>query len=124
MHNSRLVFGGKLAAELGESSVFCRWAEEAQADGRLRRICDHKVEVEEAKLPRNMLLSNDAHVIALAIAGRARLLYSKDRKLGIDFKNPKLLSKPRGRLLPTANTERARRDRDRLLRDTRLCSNR
>jgi len=42
--------------------------------------------------------SNDAHVIALARAAKARVLVSDDRDLFRDFKNPRLLNNPRGKV--------------------------
>ena len=38
------------------------------------------------------LRSNDAHVLALARASRARLLYTGDRRLIADFKNARIIS--------------------------------
>ena len=44
------------------------------------------------------LLSNDAHILALAIESRARLLYTGDKDLMEDFTNPHLISKPKGKV--------------------------
>lgn len=42
--------------------------------------------------------SNDAHVLALARASRARLLYTGDNKLEADFKNDQIISGPRRKI--------------------------
>ena len=42
--------------------------------------------------------SDDYHILALARASGARILYTKDSKLIDDFKNKKLIDKPRGKI--------------------------
>ena len=45
--------------------------------------------------------SNDQHVILLAVAGDARLLYSNDKDLHADFRSPSIIDNPRGRVYST-----------------------
>ena len=52
------------------------------------------------------LCSNDAHVLALARAGRARLLYTGDDKLKADFKDAAIIAGPRGKIYSGAKTSR------------------
>ena len=48
------------------------------------------------------LRSNDPHVLALARWTRVRLLYTGDANLIADFKNKKLIDRPRGKVYSTA----------------------
>ena len=45
-------------------------------------------------------MSNDFHIIALAQLAGARMLYSRDRELHQDFRNSKLVDRPRGKVYP------------------------
>ena len=47
------------------------------------------------------LKSDDPHIIALALVNGARLLYSNDLALQKDFRNAKLVSKPKGKIYTT-----------------------
>ncbi len=125
--DARLVVGGKLWEELNKHRKFEKWAVEAQRSRRVRRYSDDAIATEEGDLP-TALRSNDPHVIALARTSRARVLYSKDKKLGEDFRDPKLVPKPKGRLLPTGDSANASASRkellQKLLRPSNLCPNR
>ena len=67
--------------------------------GRARRIPAHSFVGDERRLRRQGgLRSNDVHVIALARASGARLFYTGDRRLMKDFKDPRFVRKPRGRI--------------------------
>ena len=46
--------------------------------------------------------SNDWHVLALARATRVRLLYTNDLKLIADFRDKRLIDRPRGKVYSTA----------------------
>lgn len=48
----------------------------------------------------NSLRSNDEHVLALALVSGARLLVAHDRRLRRDFRNPSIISGPRGNVYP------------------------
>ena len=50
-----------------------------------------------------LLKSDDAHVLALARASGARLLYTGDADLIEDFKNKRLIDRPRGRIYSRAS---------------------
>ena len=52
------------------------------------------------------LRSNDAHVLALARASRARLLYTGDKDLQADFKDGQIISDPRGKIYSRAKNRR------------------
>ncbi len=121
---ARLVAGGQLREEMRNANRFKKWAEEAQKDGRLREISSRKVETEQSALPHDHVRSNDLHVIALARASGARILYSKDRKLQDDFKDPRLVDKPEGILLPPGESRNASRMRHQVLNRRELCPNR
>ncbi len=95
----KLVYstGGKFATE-----VLRRQRQrllEYDRAGRARRIPAHSFVADERRLRRQGgLRSNDAHVIALARASGARLLYTGDRRLMQDFRDPRFVQKPRGRI--------------------------
>lgn len=52
------------------------------------------------------LASNDPHILALARASGARLLYTADKDLIADFKNPRIVSHPRGKVYSGAANAR------------------
>ena len=53
-----------------------------------------------------MCTSNDVHVLALALVSGARLLYTNDAALIMDFKNSKVIANPRGKVYTTSKTVR------------------
>ena len=64
--------------------------------GRARRVRLHEFEDEKlALLKRTDLVSNDAHALALAREKGARILYTADKNLMKDFKNPQIIRQPR-----------------------------
>lgn len=67
--------------------------------GRAKRIPIEQYGDDVRKLQDSgRLRSNDAHVLALARASGARLLYTGDTKLMDDFRDKALIDKPRGRI--------------------------
>jgi len=97
--DGKLVFGGRLAAELSKVSSVCNLLTELHRNGRAIRKSDAAVMAEERTVMAMALCgSNDAHVIALARVSGARVLCSHDKKLHADFKNKKLVPNPRGRV--------------------------
>ena len=50
--------------------------------------------------------SNDPHILALARASGARLVYTGDGKLIADFKNKRLIDGPRGKIYTGASNVR------------------
>lgn len=96
-----LVAGGKLLKELLGTSVR-RGVDEAFRSGRIKRIDDQKVDALTNKLQnKGGFKSNDPHVLALAQASGARLLYSNDGDLQRDFGKKELIDRPRGKVYST-----------------------
>ena len=102
-----LVVGGKNALELTHNKNFERWFVEARRLGRrVRLIRESMIEEAEGQLG-GTVTSNDLHVIALALVSGARLLFTDDRRLRNDFRNPAVISGPDGRVYTTrGNVER------------------
>ena len=113
-----VIAGGKLLSELEQSSEdFRLWASIATVSGKLRIVSAREVDARtERILSEDACRSDDHHVIALAQVGGARLLYSNDRALHQDFRDPELVNHPRGRVFPITGS---RRDQDRMLSDRR-----
>lgn len=83
-----LVIGGKNTAELSRNSSVRRWLRGRLRANVARRIPDPDIEREERILKeRGEHKSDDVHVLALARASGARLLFSRDKDLAQDFKN-------------------------------------
>ena len=112
-----LVVGGRLRHELDKTEAFRNWRGQAILAGRVRAIDDEAVMRREAELKAADLRSNDAHVVALAQLGGARLLFSNDRELHRDFKNPALIG---GKVYSTRISNEFRDWHRRLLR-TSVC---
>ena len=107
----RLVIGGtKLRHELAGSSGqqpgsanFRKWLPAAIRLGRVSQWDDQEVDnVATALAEQGVCQSDDPHVVALARASGARLLYTVDRALQQDFTNPIIIANPRGKIYPTA----------------------
>ncbi len=117
-----LVVGGKLREELDQSRDFKNWRGQATLAGLVRRVDDDAVSRREAELRAGAdLKSNDAHVIALAQLGGARLLFSNDTALHQDFKNGVLIDD--GKVYSTLKGSDFRDSHRRLLR-RRMCPRR
>ena len=65
--------------------------------------------------------SDDPHILALAVVSGARLLYSNDRLLQHDFKNPALINQPRGKVYSTLYNAAFNQAKRRLLRNAPPC---
>ena len=92
---------GKFARELGAKAR--RQLANYGRAGRARLIAAERFADEERRLQQDeQLKSDDPHVLALALASGARLLYTGDKRLVADFKDAKLISKPRGRVYSSA----------------------
>ena len=91
-----LIVGGRLLKELSEGGLRDTLRVLDQA-GRLRRIAAAQVERIEASLTSDrQCVSNDRHVVALVIASNCNLVFTKDKNLHKDLKNPRVLrSRPR-----------------------------
>lgn len=92
-----VALGGKLTKELSKTKLkdlLLEWVR----SGRAKRIDDHELTAEEARLEALGLASNDSHVLALAIKSNCKLLYSADDNLITDFKNVKIIN-PKGKVV-------------------------
>lgn len=90
--NGHLVFGGENANEILGIEAATRALRELVRAGRATRVNPPEL----PKLLRKICRSNDKHIIALARESGARILYSHDQRLHVDFKNSKLIDGPRG----------------------------
>lgn len=101
-----LMIGGKILQEFNKTSYKRReikkWIRQAILAGNVREVQELKVNALTASLWDNReFKSNDPHVLALAQASGARLLYSNDKTLQRDFKNKRLIDQPRGKVYST-----------------------
>ncbi len=95
----KIVVGGKLEKELVHNhnllKLFVEWK-------RAQRLVQIKAEVIESRVEElaraRLHQSNDLHVLALALASGARVLWTDDRALQDDFRNKSLIDNPRGRV--------------------------
>ena len=95
----RIVYstGGAFAREVG-GRMRDRLLTYAQA-GRADYVpADQLADDERILAARRDLRSDDPHVLALARKTGTRLLYTGDRALMADFKNKKLIDRPRGKV--------------------------
>lgn len=97
-----LVVGGQLGEELDRVPGFRKWAYQAKLKGKpLVKISDYRMNDEVKKIEkRDDLQSDDPHIIALAQVSGARLLFSNDKNLHKDFKDPDIISN--GKIYSTA----------------------
>lgn len=120
-----IVAGGKLLSEeLGSYGNFLRWWQQAVLSGHGRHVSDVAVRKETRRLERQGgYRSNDPHVLALARVSGARLLYTNDRDLQLDFKNTQLISSPAGKIYTTLGNRNGllRKAHRNLLSRTDLC---
>ena len=97
--NGRLVDGGQLSKEFGKNKSGLRWLAGQDRAGRVIKIGKSRVRyIERQILDSHNIRSDDPHILALAFASGARLLYTKDKKLKKDFKNRNLIKKPPGKI--------------------------
>ena len=90
--------GGKFATEIGghareRLTLYARSGQAIQIDADARRFRDC-----ESSLANDGIKSDDSHVLALAWASGARLLYTGDADLMDDFKDKRFIDKPRGKV--------------------------
>ena len=116
--HGRLTYGGKNRDELRKNETFRDWSDNAVRYDRLRRVDDGVVGDETKRLihekangSKVTYRSDDPHVIALARAGGARLLFTNDAKLQRDFRNRELIHDPRGKVYTTRLDRHKRRRR-------------
>ena len=94
---ARLSYGGKLTREYLQSHAFAKHLIQLDRAGRAKKENDARVNAKTIEVEQSGLcLSNDAHIVGLALVGGARLLCSRDIDLHQDFTNPALIANPRG----------------------------
>jgi len=92
------VYGGKLAREYARMHKINRIIKELDRIGMFRKVNDTEVDSKAKELEDNKsCLSDDQHIIALALISNARLLCSNDKTLHADFTNANLM-KPAGNI--------------------------
>jgi len=109
-----LVAGGKLLSELDEFSKFRKWRKRAAAFGRITILNENNVN-EKTEQIKSHCKSDDPHIIAVALIGKARLLYSNDGDLQEDFGDSNLVNNPRGKVYSTRRGDVFTSDHRRLL---------
>ena len=120
----RLVVSRKLLAELNYENAQ-KWIQQAILAGKVRQEATDTVDEREEKLnEEGRCHSNDTHVIALAQISGARLLYSNDKDLHVDFKNKRLIDEPRGKVYSTNEDKNFTNAHEKLLKNRNLCRNR
>lgn len=98
----QMVYGGRLRREYDRLSAQRRLIVELDRSGRARLIPDAEVDAQEEVLSSaGVCESDDPHIIALAIISGARLLCSLDAALLRDFRDHRLVAKPRGKVYKT-----------------------
>ena len=105
----RIAYGGKLRDELYGNLGVRRELSRLDGAGRARLVPDQSIEEQYALLDLTLCKSNDAHIIALARAAKARVLVSNDKNLWADFKNHQLVSNPSGKVYVYKNRRAAER---------------
>ena len=119
-----LVVSRKLLAELDYGKAQ-QWIQQGINAGIVHQETTGTVDEREEELSREgRCLSNDAHIIALAQISGARLLYSNDRALHEDFRNKRLIDRPRGKVYSTNERKDFTGIHARLLNNRNLCRNR
>lgn len=100
----RLYYGGDLRREYFRSEKVRRKLKLLDQAGRAKAVSDAAVDTKTAEV-KPQCVSDDPHVIALAIVSGARLLCSRDQALHTDFDNPQLIHSPRGYVYQNASHE-------------------
>jgi hypothetical protein len=101
----RIVAGQQLKVELLRTPFRSIYRQLLLA-GRLSEFSDDEISAEQSHPALSHCVSNDQHVIALARASGARILFSKDEPLHTDFKNKSIIDGPRGKIYTSKDHER------------------
>ena len=118
-----LSSGGKNLAELRKLGAFREWEKTAVRFERLRYEESRSVkERTDVLAALDACESDDEHVIALASVGCGRLLFTNDRALQRDFRNPDLVNDPRGQVFTTLRDKRFTAVHQDLLNRRDLCT--
>lgn len=117
-----LAVGGDLLDELAANGKFREWYSRGIQSGLILQIGRDRVAPVQRRLEREgRCKSNDTHVLALAIASGARLLYTNDTDLMDDFRNRNIVPGPPGKIYTTRDRGDFRPAHKRLLRMKNLC---
>jgi predicted nucleic acid-binding protein len=99
-----VVYGGRLLDEYSRHHALLRLLAVLDRNGRAAQCSAAEIQVAENKLHSDgNCTSNDVHILALALISGTRLLVSLDQALHQDFKNPRVLSRPRGKIYQNRN---------------------
>ncbi len=121
----RLVTGGRLSRELGQSRQYLEWSVQARLAGVLYAEDEDSVRGRENAIRNGGLCeSDDPHIIALAQISGARLLYTNDQALQRDFGKRDLIAGPRGKVCSTLRHKDYSETHRKLLSDRTLCRSR
>lgn len=99
-----LYYGGELRREYFHSEKVRRMVRQLDQAGRAKAIPDAVVDAKTNEVAQQCV-SDDPHIIALALESGARLLCSLDQDLHTDFTNPELIDAPRGHVYQNAAHE-------------------
>lgn len=100
---NKLIIGGLLKDEYLRNNNIRQIIKQLDQSGISKIIPKSEIEHEKQLVEDSgHCISNDTHIIALARVGGARVLCSDDAKLQADFKNPSLISAPRGKIYKNA----------------------
>ena len=90
----RIASGGRLEIELYKVQKMKGLLVEWMRSGKLIRVSSERITEREASV-RNQCVSNDPHVVALAIESRANIIVTEDGNLIKDLKNTQLMGAKR-----------------------------
>lgn len=88
---------GDYAKEIQKSRRMMDVITAYRRNNAVKLISSEEIKAADMTLPDNIIRSNDRHVLALAKASNALVLFSDDQDLQDDFRNSKLLPKIGGR---------------------------
>ena len=116
----QLVIGGDLLRELSGNNAFLTWFRTAINSARVRQVAGDDIAPHLDELTSKTCKSNDKHILALAAASGARLLYTNDRALIDDFGDRAILSNP-GKVYTTGRSKSVTSTHKSLLARRDLC---
>jgi predicted nucleic acid-binding protein len=101
----KIVTGGHLKREWSRTQLRKLLLEFVRS-GRVVDYSDEQIAEGLRKLPMGEVRSNDHHILGLARISGARILYSRDQLLHVDFKNQRLIPGERGKIYQGSVHER------------------
>ena len=97
-------FGGKFGTEMSSNAK--KKLRGLDQSGKAKQIHHSELTKQARKIPENIVFkSDDKHIISLARASGARLLYTEDKDLMEDFKNTQLINNPKGKIYSRAKNK-------------------